>query len=168
MPKSPLKLYWDSNAWLGLLNGEADKKRELQIVYGHAKKGHYELWTSTWSYMECRRLKSEADLPRPLDPANEKIIADIFRQPCVKPIPVTQDIAELARTTWRETPGLGSYQDAVHLVSALRWNVPVMHTYDRDDLLHLTGSFTCKDGTPLIICYPDETTDGPLFAHAKG
>lgn len=166
MPK-PLKLYWDSCAWLGLINGEGDKQRELQIVYGHAKKGHYEIWTSTLSYMECRRLKSELQLPKPLDAANEKIISDIFKQPFVKPIPLTLDIVERARTIWRETPGLSKYQDAVHLASALRWSVPVMHTYDGADLIHLSGSFDCWDGTPLTICYPDETTDGPLFAKAK-
>lgn len=161
-----VKLYWDSCAWLGLINGEADKRRELEIVYGHAKQGKYQLWTSTLSIVECRRLSSELNQSKPLGEENEKLIGDFFLQPFVMPVPVALDIAESARKIWRSTPGLKKYQDAVHLASALRWDAPVLHTYDHDDLLHLDGKFKCKNGDVLKICYPDETTDGPLFAKA--
>jgi hypothetical protein len=148
------------------LNGEADKKRELEIVYGHARNGHYELWTSTLSFMEVRRLDSEKADTKPLSAESAKKIADIFKQPFVKPIPLSVDIAERSREIWRETAGLKKWQDAAHLASALRWNVAVMHTYDSADLLHLTMKFTCKNGAKLPIVYPDETTDGPLFKKA--
>lgn len=160
----PLKLYWDSCAWLGLFNGEVDKRRELEIVYGHAKQGKYELWTSTLSMVECRWLGGEKGTPKPMSEENEKTISDFFLQQFVKPIPLSLDIAESARKIWRSTAKLSKYQDAVHIASALRWNTPVLHTYDFADLLHLDGAFTCANGTPLKICYPDETTDGPLFA----
>lgn len=163
----PVKLYWDSCAWLGFLNGEPDKKRELEIVYGGARRGHYELWTSTLSMVEVRRLENEKHAPKPLDDANNKIIGDLFWQPFVKPIPLAQDIAEDARVLFRTTPGLGKFQDAIHLASALKWNIEVMHTYDNDDLLHLDGKLSCKNGSPLQICYPDETTEGPLFSRAR-
>lgn len=158
------KLYWDSCAWIGLLNGEADKKRELEILYGQARAGHFELWTSTLSMIECRRLSGEVQDTKPLSAAHLQTIQDLFRQPFVKPIPMDVPIAERAREIWRTTPGLSKYQDAVHIASALRWNVPTLHTYDRDDLLHLDGTFDCIDGTTLSICYPDQTTDGALFA----
>lgn len=163
-----VRLYWDSCAWLGLLNGEADKRRELEIVYGHAKQGRYELWTSTIAMIECRRLASEHQDRKPLSEENEKIIADLFMQPCVKPIPLAVDIADAARKLWRSTPKLRPFQDAVHVASALRWNVETMHTYDNDDLLHLDGQLQCRNGNSLTIIYPDETTDGPLFAKAHG
>lgn len=163
----PLKLYWDSCAWLGFINGEADKKRELEIVYGHARKGTYQLWTSTLSMVECRRLATEEHDPKPLSDEHEQTLKDLFAQPFVKPIPMAVDIAEMARTIWRQTPGLGKFQDAVHVASAIRWNIPILHTYDRDDLLHLDSTFDCRDGTRLTICYPDETTDGALFAKSK-
>jgi predicted nucleic acid-binding protein len=159
-----VKLYWDSCAWLGLLNGEADKKRELEIVYSHAKKGHYEIWTSTISMTEVRHLKDEKSDPKPLSQENLRIISNIFRQPFVKPIPVAVDIAEHARELIRTTPGLGKWQDAIHLASALRWNIPMLHTYDSEDLIHLSARFQCRNGERLLISYPDETTDGPLFA----
>lgn len=163
----PKRLYWDSCAWIGLLNGEPDKKRELEIVYGAARKGRFELWTSTISLVECRRLESERNQPKPLDQENDKRIADLFRQPFVKPIPMAVDIAEQSRELLRGTVGLTKMADGVHLASALRWSVHVMHTYDNDDLLHLSEKFRCKDGTLLVIEYPDTTTDGPLFGNAK-
>ncbi len=163
----PVRLYWDSCAWLGFLNGEGDKKRELEIVYGNARNNKYELWTSTLSMVETRRLKSEEHAPKPLSDDNLKVISDLFGQPFVKPIPLAQDIAEHARKLVRTTNGLKKFQDAIHLASALRWNVEVMHTYDNQDLIHLSRRFTCRNGRDLLICYPDETTDGPLFAKAK-
>jgi predicted nucleic acid-binding protein len=162
-----VRLYWDSCAWLGLINGEADKRRELEIVYEHAKQGKYELWTSTLSMIECRWVAGERGTPKPYSEENEKLISDVFLQSFVKPIPLAADIAENARKIWRSTSGLGKYQDAVHVASAIRWDVPVLHTYDRDDLLHLDGAFSCKKGETLKICYPDETTDGPLFARSR-
>lgn len=158
-----VKLYWDSCAWLGLINGEDGRRRELEIVYGHAQQGRYELWTSTLSMVECRKLSLEGNNSRPLDDAGEKVINDLFMQPFVMPIPLTVDIAGNARKIWRATPGLGKFQDAIHLASSLRWNIETMHTYDKDDLLHLSGKLRCRNDKPLTICYPNETTDGPLF-----
>lgn len=163
----PIKLYWDSCAWLGFLNGEPDKKRELEIVYGGARRGHYELWTSTLSMVEVRRLDGEENASRPWEEENAKKIRDLFWQPFVKPIPLAQDIAEDARELFRNTLGLGKFQDAIHLASSLRWNIEVMHTYDRADLLHLDGQLHCRNGSVLQICYPDETTEGPLFSRLR-
>lgn len=149
-----------------MLNGEPDKKRELEIVYGHARQDRYELWTSTLAIVEARRLKDEEHDPKPLTAENLRKIEELFRQPFVKPIPLAVDIAESARRLFRETPGLKKWQDAIHLESALRWNVAVFHTYDNDDLLHLNQQLMCRSGELLTICYPDETTDGPLFAQS--
>lgn len=161
-----VKLYWDSCAWLGLINGEPDKRRELEIVYSHAKQGHYEIWTSTLSVVEVRTLKSETHNSKPLSEENLKIIRDVFRQKFIKTIPLAVDIAENARELFRSTPGLRKWQDAVHLASAIRWNVSTFHTYDQADLLHLNGKIKCRNNDPLLIFYPDETTDGPLFRKA--
>ena len=38
-----------------------------------------------------------------------------------------------------------------------------MHTYDKTDLLHLSEKLNCKNGLPLAIRVPDETSDGPLY-----
>ena len=163
MAKGP-RIYWDSCAWLGLLNGEADKKRALEIIYGNARRDLCELWTSTITILEVRRFQDEQNDPKPLSAEKLEKLRNLFRQPFIKPIPLALDIAERGREIVRTTAGLKKWQDAVHLASALRWNATVLHTYDNDDLTHLTKKFTCRNGEPLPICYPDETADGPLFA----
>jgi predicted nucleic acid-binding protein len=163
----PRKFYWDTCAFIGLLNGEEDKQRELEIVYGWARDGKAEIWTSTLSMIECRRIEGESSSQKPMSEVNGNKISDIFKQQFIKPIPMAVDIAESGRQLWRQTPGLGKYQDAIHLASALRWSVETMHTYDRDDLLHLSDKFDCRNGNRLKICYPDSSTDGELFEHAK-
>lgn len=163
----PISLYWDACAWLGLLNAEADKMRELEIIYNIARDGKIELWTSTQSMIECRRLAEEVNAPRPYDDEGDKKISAMFGQSFVKPIPMGFDIVEEGRRIWRETAEIEGAYDAIHIASALRWDVEVMHTYDRDDLIGQSGVFSCRNGNKLKICYPDETTDGPLFGYAK-
>jgi predicted nucleic acid-binding protein len=160
----PKRVYWDSCAWLGLVNGEADKKRELGIIYTGARRGQYEIWTSAVSIAEVCRHADEMQQPKPLDPAKLKVLDDLFLQPFVKVVPYDLETARAARKLYRETAGLGKKWDAAHLATAMRSNIETMHTYDRDDLLHLSGKLICRNSNPLIICYPDETTDGALFA----
>ncbi len=161
------KVYWDSCAWLGFLNGETEKKRELELVYSEAhSKGAFEIWTSALTLVEVRRIRAEQYDQKPLSTAHLNTIRDVFRQKFVKTVPLDGALAEQARDVFRETPNLGKWQDAVHLVSAIRWNVHTLHTYDNKDLLHLDQRFECKDGSKLHICLPNATTEGPLFARA--
>ena len=161
------RYYWDTCAFIGLINGEGDKIRELSIIYDNARAGRFKIYTSTLSSVECRRLDREKQEPKPLNESNEQIISELFLQPFIFAIPLTLDIAEQARILWRRTQGLGKWQDAVHVASALRHNIETMHTYDRADLIHLSEQFDCQNGNRLRIIFPDETTDGGLFAHAK-
>ncbi len=163
----PARYYWDSCAFLGLLNGEANKRRELEIIYEAARRGDAEIWTSAITLVEVSRLSSEANTPKPFAEANDDVISDLLEQPFIKIVPVDFETGRQARRLLRATPKLKKRPDAIHLASALRWPVSCMHTYDRDDLLHLSGKLTAKDGSKLVICYPDETTDGPLFAQAR-
>lgn len=164
---SAFRVYWDSCAWLGLLNGEADKKRVLETIYTNARNGHCELWTSTLSMVEVRRLRVEETDSKPLKPEHLKTIGDIFKQVFVKPIPLAVDIANDARHLWRITSGLGKWQDAIHLASALRWNCDALHTYDDKDLVHLSMKLERRDGEKLKICHPSETAIGPLFSRGE-
>lgn len=161
------RVYWDSCAWLGLLNGEPDKRRELEIIYRAAQRGEYEIWTSTYSLVEVNRYSHEFSEAKPLSPENLTKIENFFHQPFIKLVPVDMEIGRHARQLLRETPKLGKKPDAVHLASALRWSVDALHTYDGSDLLHLSGKFRDRSGNPLVICVPDEAPDGPLFATAK-
>ena len=159
------KFYWDSCAWIGLLNGEPDKKCELETIYNRARHGSCEIWTSTFPLVEVHKVSDEMGHSKPLDSANLKKIQKMFNQPFVKLIQLDREVAELARLLVRETVGLKKHQDSIHLASAIIWSIPVMHTYDRADLLHLSDSLKCKSGEKLHICFPDESPNGPLFAN---
>lgn len=162
------KVYWDSCAWLGLANGEEDRKFQLQVVYGQARKGILEIWSSTLSIVEANRLSDEMGLSKPIPPESLVVLDALLFQPFVKLAAVDVEIARRARVLVRETPKLSKKADAVHLATALRWNVPIMHTYDGSDLLHLDGKMTCADGTRLTICEPSDPNEGDLFVESQG
>ena len=162
------QVYWDTCAWLGLINGELDKRRELELIYDAARKGNYEIWTSSWTMVECYRQGSEQQMPRPLPAEGFAKIRKFFQQSFIKTTPVDSIIAIRATELLRETPGLTKKGDAIHLASALWWSVDALHTYDGNDLLHLSFKFADRKGRLLQICTPNEATDGPLFAKARG
>lgn len=161
------KIYWDSCAWLGLVNGESGRRQELEIVYGQGRNGIIEIWTSTLSIVEANRLDSEVGMAKPIPTDSLATLDNMLFQPFVKLVPVDTDIARRARRLVRETPGLGKKADAIHLASAMRWNVPIFHTYDGNDLLHLDQKLNCDDGSVLTICEPSDPTEGGLFAKER-
>lgn len=164
----PVKIYWDTCAWLALINEEAGRKPDVDAVYSQARAGRVELWTSNMSIVEANRLEAEMQQAKPIPPDSLAILDGLFFQPFVKLVPVDTDIAKRARKLIRETPRLRVKADAIHLASAMRWSIPVLHTYDGSDLTHLDGKIICEDGTRMTICYPkDPFQDEGLFADAR-
>lgn len=159
----PVRIYWDSCAWLGLINAEPDKLPDVRAVYGLARKGLVEIWTSTIAIVEANRLATEMQLPKPISPESIAQIDDLLFQPFVHLINLDQTVAKRARKILRETQGLKKRPDAIHLASAVIWNIPLFHTYDHDDLLHLNGSIFCVDGTKMEITLAKSPFDGGLF-----
>ena len=158
--------YWDTCAWLGLLNGEQDKRRELEIIFKAAEAGSCEIWTSAISLVETNHLSNEKGTPKPWSQENAEKIGNLFRQDFVKMIPLDVEIGNRAREIIRTTK-LGNKFDAAHVSSAIRWNLEVIHTYDRNDLLEFDRKFETLAGDAIEICYPDRHTDGPLFEAVK-
>lgn len=160
------KVYWDACAWLGLINKEAAKHRELRLIWEAGTQGAYEIWTSFFTYAEVFKAKCEdGDLSLPAD--SDKVIDSMMDQPHVKRTQVDFVIGQLARKLLREHPELKKPQDAIHLASAVNWNVDALHTYDGSNLLKLDGKVKKKNGELLRICTPDIDSDGPLFAKKK-
>jgi hypothetical protein len=60
----------------------------------------------------------------------------------------------LAGRLLRKFPEIGKPQDGIHLATALLNNVDELHTYDRKDLIGLSGRIDRKDGVKLKICAP--------------
>ncbi len=159
----PVNIYWDSCAWLGLVNGKAGRKRILETVYGQARRGLITIWTSTIAIVEVNRLASEMNVPRPVPDTGLAIIDELLFQPFVNPISMDTIVAKKARQLLRETRGLTKRPDAMHLASAIQWNIPIFHTYDGSDLLHLDGKISCKDGSNLEISLPRDPFGGGLL-----
>lgn len=162
------KVYWDANIWLGLVNGEAAKIRAIECIYEFAKKGTYEIYTSTMSFVEVFRLHSELHIPKPLPENNLDTIEEMFEQDFIKLIPVDMEIARNARRLRRQLDFKGA-PDSIHLASALRWSVDALHTYDGNDLLKFDGQLRSHNGQLLHISEPDfPPLDGSLFPELGG
>ncbi|WP_395714336.1 type II toxin-antitoxin system VapC family toxin [Reyranella sp.] len=156
------RVYWDANAWLGLINREAGKVRALEIIYAAAKKNEIEIWTSAISFAEVYKMKDDPAAPRPLDEQN-KIIAAVLEQQFIQLVEVNTIIGASARALLQKHPELKKPYDAIHLASAAHWNLHALHTYDNANLLPLNGLVYRRDGKALEICKPDLDADGPLF-----
>jgi len=161
------RFYWDACAWLGLLNKESAKHRELEIVWKRAENGDCEILTSALSQVEVFKKKCEGTDPKPLSVEADADISDLFKQPHVIPAQLDPIIAEAARALLRAHPELKKAPDAIHLATALFHNCDAMHTYDSDNLIGLSEMVKCRNGRPLEICIPDASVDGPLFSGRK-
>lgn len=156
------KVYWDSNVWLGLINGDPNKTRAAEYVYNSGRAGTYEIWTSTLALTEVFLLAYELNQPKPLDDSNIDKIEEMFEQEFVKLVPVDTEIAKSARLLRRHHAGLRT-PDAIHLASALKWSIGTLHTYDAKDLHPFDNKLKMKTGDFLRIAHPDEPSAGPLF-----
>jgi predicted nucleic acid-binding protein len=157
------RVYWDACAWLGLINNEAARHRQLRMIWDSASQGAYEIWTSTFTYAEVFKAKcEEGDVT--LAAESDKRIDEMMEQPFVKRVQVDVPTGRLARQLLREHPELKKPQDAIHLATAIRQNVDALHTYDGSNLIKLDGKVRKENGDFLLICIPDDDSDGPLFA----
>lgn len=135
----------------------------MRYFYNLARRGQFEIWTSTLAYVEVFRLVSETNDQKPLAESGLDVIRDAIEQPFVQLIPVDMEIGREARRLRRELKDFHGAADAVHLASALIWSINPLHTWDKQHLIHLSGKLTCKDGSKLEIHRPDMPEAGPLF-----
>jgi len=159
------KAYWDACAWLGLLNGEEDKARELEVVWEKAKHGEVEIWTSAFCIAEVYKVKCE-DGKTGLAPENDDKINQLFDQDFVFITQVDLATARLAKTLLRTHKKLKKPSDAIHLATAVHWNVDQLHTWDSCDLLGIVCNRA--DGIPLEICKPSMVDGENLFNREGG
>jgi predicted nucleic acid-binding protein len=160
----PDKVYWDACAWLGLVNSEPKKVPPLEYFFDLAKRGHLEIWTSAISYVEVYHLASET---KPFEKDGLDIIKEAIEAPFVKIIPLDMEVGRKARGLRRNHTLRAP--DAVHLASALVRSISPMHTWDRDDLVKLDDTLSCKDAERLRIRIPEipPPPPGTLFSTAQ-
>ena len=154
------KVYWDACAWLGLLNGEAEKAQELKVVWEKAEHGEVEIWTSAFCIAEVDKVKCEGEKTG-LSPEHDDKINDLFNQDWVYIVQVDLAIARLAKSLLRSQAKLGKPSDGIHLATAIYWNVDQLHTWDASDLLGIVCNRA--DGEPLEFCKPSMVDGENLF-----
>lgn len=160
------RYYWDTCAWLGMINQEQDKQSVLKHLWGVAQKGQCEIWTSTYTYLEL--IYKHPLHGEPYSPvADDPIIFAALEQPFVKRVQLDVEIAKLARQLRRELKEvLKKRSDAIHLATALTHNTDQLHTWDGSDLLPLHNRRQCRNGVLLPILKPGIGEDTPLMRAA--
>ena len=142
--------YWDSNTFIGWLNGEPDKFQLCDAVIEAAKAGQCRIATSTLTFTEVYWVKKG---PKLLTDHRSTITA-LFDYSWIIPIELDRATAELARNLLFDIATLKSW-DAVHVASAIvarRLNaIDCFDTFD-DGLIKLTGNLPNSD---LILARPN-------------
>lgn len=152
MPPKLDRRYWDSNAFLGYLNGEPDKADSCEAVLAAAEDGHVVIVTSALTLAEVLFVKGHVSLGQEM----RSKVSQVFRQPYISVQNVTRKIAELGRELYWDKNIRP--KDAIHVATALVFNIPVLNTFD-EHLLKRDG----RIGNPgLRIEKPHEQYQGKL------
>jgi predicted nucleic acid-binding protein len=163
LAKAPQNVYWDSCAWLGLINEEPDKVNACRYIMREAENGNFVIWTSALSIAEV--YKSKCPKNTGLAPESDVDFEDYILKPHVEIVQVTRDVATLARRLLRKyDPPLKKPTDAIHLATAVLNEIVDFHTFDRDDLLGLDGIVVTPGGTPIRIRTAPEPPPEPAVS----
>lgn len=147
-------VYWDTCVWLELLDGNTDRRAQVEALFIAARAGGFQIYTSAVTLFETQRLSQENPAKNVLSDEAGSKINSLWGERCVTVVDVTRHIALHARDIVRSGVIRGKPPDAIHIASALRVGVRELHTFDKKDLLRLDEHFSCEDGTPLTICEP--------------
>lgn len=144
MPRTREVVYWDTVAFLGLLNRitEPENCDLCEDVWAAAQAGKMFIMTSTLTVAEVVYLKGTPKL----DPSKRPSINKFFQNPFLIQKPLTRIIAELARDiVWDSSV---KPKDAIHVATAGYYRVSILHTFD-DGLLN-QGTIDVNGFTVII------------------
>lgn len=157
-----LKVYWDACTWISLINDQAGRAECCRHVTGQARAGQIQIWTSALTLAEVFK-KSVAGKPMSLPESKDIEFEHYVEQEFLIVVQVDLDIGTQARRLLRSHPKLKKPADAIHLATAVLYNLDEFHTYDEANLLALNGKVLRQDGTPLKICVPPADPNPGLF-----
>jgi len=102
----PIRIYWDSCAWIGLVNAEPSKIFLLRSVWEDAQRGKYEIWTSTYAYVELYFGLTSYGHAYPPEESDVKF-EELLDQPYVKRFQLSVPVGKRARKLKRDLHGQG-------------------------------------------------------------
>jgi len=121
----PDRLYWDSNAFLALLQNEPDREAACRDTLAAAQKGDFLIVTSALTLAEVLWLKGAPRLTE--DKAD--LLNRFFRRSSMRVVNLDRTIAQRAqRLVWES--GIRP-KDAVHVATALQYECKVLETFDQ-------------------------------------
>lgn len=141
-----LAYYWDSCVILTFLKGEDS---HLENVIKLAELGKIIIATSSLAEAEVAFIPGIDD--------DLRIIEKFFAQPYVFILPIRKNVIGKARELVRDLNLRGA--DAVHIATALHWNIPVFETFDQDLVKKCSVLPSAIPG--LVVRQPDPTSALP-------
>ena len=119
-------VYWDSDAFLALINEDksADEMQGCNDVWAACEKGLIHIVTSALTTAEVIHKKGTPKL----DPSKRALVSNFFRQEFISQKPLTREIAELARdVVWDSNI---HPKDAVHVATCAFYRIRELHSFD--------------------------------------
>ena len=155
----PIKVYWDSCCFIGLLQNEPDKAPALSDLSGKAAAGDLVIVTSALSIAEVCKLPGTGTQPE----EQTKKVLGYFENPYIVVRSLDRLIAERANRIARDT-GIRP-PDAVHVATAIITGCEVLYTYDGKKkgpkaLLGYNGAAWLQ---PMRIEKPPDPSAGTIF-----
>jgi len=151
------RIYWDSCAWLGLINDEENKWPGCQYVMSLAHKGDVEILASTLVLAEVYKTRCHNPY-KVIAEEKDILLEDYFSENFIIIASVDLKVTIRARQLLRyySDKGLKKPQDAIHLATAIIHDADEFHTFDGSDLLCLNGIVKTEGGKLLSIQKPSE------------
>jgi predicted nucleic acid-binding protein len=145
----------------------SERGQACEYVLEQARSGQCELWTSSFCLAEVFKRKCDGALVG-LAEENDTYFEDLIEQEFIHKVSGDVDVGKVARRLLRKFPTIGKPQDAVHVATCLLNDVDQLHTYDRDDLIRLSGQLDRLDRQKLVICPPPDRPEEQQVDMFKG
>lgn len=145
------RIYWDTDAFLGHLQGESGKVDLCAGTLERMERGEVVIFTSALTIAEVLWRRNGPKLPK----KKATILRKFFRRQGFRVRNVTRQIAETAQDiVWNHNV---MPKDAIHVATALAEGIPILETFDRG-LLAMSGKLGDPPLTIRKPIAPDQTT----------
>jgi len=143
MAKKPKRICWETSCFSATFNEEVGRVEVCKAIIEAAKKGEIELYTSFITVCEWAKIKGQYASEA------EDTIAEFLRNPYIRLVAIDWSISRITRDLVRRHNL--NVRDAIHLATAIKLKVDILHTYDTDHLIPLNGKIP---EVKVVICEP--------------
>ena len=125
----PTRRVWDSVVIIDFLDGKERANPHCPAIIEEAERGETEIIVSVFAQIEVVKIDSA------LTEEEERMIREFFGRPYILAAALDPFVAQTAREIIRASTASANIRsvkpkDAVHVATALRWEVPVFESYD--------------------------------------